>query len=110
MIENIKLTTRTDSGSLIRVAAKIERRDGRVWFVESPYSLKDEIKAMRGSRWHGYDDENPQKMWSVEDCQAHTIRAISTTNTMPLSQAPMKSACSTSGSRGWRLSSTRRIA
>jgi len=31
MIENIKLTTRTDSGSLIRVAAKIERRDGRIW-------------------------------------------------------------------------------
>lgn len=74
MIENIKLTTRTDSGSLIRVAAKIERRDGRIWFVESPYSLKDEIKAMRGSRWHGYDDENPQKMWSVEDCQRNQFQ------------------------------------
>ena len=74
MIENIKLTTRTDSGSLIRVAAKIERRDDRIWFVESPYSLKDEIKAMRGSRWHGYDDENPRKMWSVEDCQRNQFQ------------------------------------
>ena len=56
------------------VSATLEYKDGRIFFVKSPYSLKDEIKAMRGSRWHGYDDPNPQKMWSVEDCQRNRFQ------------------------------------
>ena len=51
----------------ILVSATFEYKDGRIWFVKSPYSLKDEIKAMRGSKWHGYEEENPRKIWSVED-------------------------------------------
>jgi len=64
-----KLTTRTSSGKLIRSAATLEYKDGRIWFLKSPFSLKEEIKAMRGSRWHGRDeDEDGRKIWSVEDC------------------------------------------
>ena len=37
----------------------------RIEFVKSPFSLKDEIKAMAGARWHGNDSDNPRKMWSV---------------------------------------------
>ena len=68
-IINCKLTTRTSSGRLIRSAATLEYRDGRIWFLKSPFSLKEEIKAMRGSRWHGRDDdEDGRRIWSVEDC------------------------------------------
>lgn len=74
MIENIKLTSRTASGTLVRVAALIERKDGRIFFVKSPFALKDEIKAMRGSRWHGYDEEEPRKMWSIDDCQRNNFQ------------------------------------
>lgn len=64
-----KLTTRTSSGKLIRSAATLEYKDGRIWFLKSPFSLKEEIKAMRGSRWHGRDDdEDGRTIWSVEDC------------------------------------------
>ena len=73
-VENVKLTTRTSSGTLIRVSATLEYRDGRIFFLKSPYSLKDEIKAMRGSHWHQFDEENPQKIWSVEDCQRNRFQ------------------------------------
>ena len=67
-ILDIKLVHETKSGSLIRSPARIEIADGRIFFLKSPFALKDEIKAMAGSRWHGFDSENPRKMWSVEDC------------------------------------------
>ena len=69
-----KLRTTTSSGTPILVSATLEYKDGRIWFLKSPYSLKDEIKAMRGSRWHGYEEENPQKIWSVEDCQRNRFQ------------------------------------
>ncbi len=74
MIEELKLITRTSSGRLIKVPAAIERRDGRIFFVKSPFSLKDEIKAMKGSKWHGFEEENPMKIWSVEDCQRNQFQ------------------------------------
>ena len=73
-VENVKLTTRTSSGTLIRVSATLEYKDGRIIFLKSPYSLKDEIKAMRGSHWHQFDEENPRKIWSVEDCQRNRFQ------------------------------------
>ena len=45
-IEEVKMTTRTSSGTLHRVSATLEYADGRIFFLKSPYSLKDEIKAM----------------------------------------------------------------
>ena len=75
-IEQVKMTVRTVSGSLIRVPATLEYKDGRILFLKSPFALKDEIKAMCGSRWHGYDDEasTPRKMWSVDDCQRNRFQ------------------------------------
>jgi hypothetical protein len=67
-IVNCKLTTRTSSGKLIRSAATLEYTDGRIYFLKSPFSLKDEIKAMTGSHWHGFDDEDGRKIWSISDC------------------------------------------
>ena len=73
-IEKIKLRTTTSSGRTVLSPAEIDRRDGRIFFVKSPFSLKDEIKAMKGSRWHGYEEENPIKQWSVEDCQRNNFQ------------------------------------
>ena len=69
-----RFRTKTSSGTPILVAATLEYKDGRIWFIKSPYSLKDEIKAMRGSKWHGYEEENPRKIWSVEDCQRNRFQ------------------------------------
>jgi len=74
MLDQIKLTTRTSSGTLTRVAATVEYRAGRIFFLKSPFTLKDEIKAMKGSRWHGYDEEEPRKIWSVDDCQRNRFQ------------------------------------
>jgi hypothetical protein len=73
-IVEVKLTTRTKSGTLIRSPATLEYRDGRIYFLKSPFSLKDEIKSMAGSRWHGYDEESPRKIWSVEDSQRNRFQ------------------------------------
>jgi hypothetical protein len=67
-IQEIKLQFRTASGTLVRSPATIEVKDGRIFFLKSAFALKDEIKAMKGSKWHGFDDENPRKIWSVTDC------------------------------------------
>jgi hypothetical protein len=73
-IVQVKLTTRTSSGTLIRSPATLEYADGRIYFLKSPFSLKDEIKAMGGSRWHGYDEEDGRKIWSVEDSQRNRFQ------------------------------------
>lgn len=65
----IKLITETSAGRKIKVPATIKYEGNRIWFVKSPFALKDEIKAMKGSRWHGYDPNEPKKMWSVYDCE-----------------------------------------
>jgi hypothetical protein len=72
-IEQVKLIHRTEGGSLVRSEAVLEYKDGRIWFLKSPFALKDEIKAMSGSQWHGYQDP-PRKIWSVKDCQRNRFQ------------------------------------
>jgi SNF2 family DNA or RNA helicase len=69
MIEtlDVKLITETSKGTRIKSAATLGFNRGRIEFIKSPFSLKDEIKAMKGSKWHGFDDP-PRKIWSVDDC------------------------------------------
>ena len=69
----VKLTTRTEKGTLVRSPATLDYVKGRIEFLKSPFSLKDEVKAMKGSKWHGFD-ENPRKIWSVEDCQRNRFQ------------------------------------
>jgi len=64
----IKLITTTKVGRKIKSPATIRFDKDRIWFVKSPFSLKDEIKAMKGSKWHGFSDP-PIKMWSIFDCE-----------------------------------------
>jgi hypothetical protein len=66
-LDHTKLIVKTAKGSHIKVAATLEYRDGRIWFVKSPFALKDEIKAMKGAKWHGFEAK-PVKQWSVLDC------------------------------------------
>lgn len=74
VIVDVKLTHRTPKGTLIRSPARLEYRAGRIYFLKSPFALKDEIKAMKGSKWHGFDEENPKKIWSVSDCQRNRFQ------------------------------------
>jgi hypothetical protein len=41
--------------------------------LKSPFALKDEIKAMQGSHWCGYDDD-PRKIWTVADSQRNRFQ------------------------------------
>jgi SNF2 family DNA or RNA helicase len=73
-IREVKLIHRTAGGTLVRSAATLCFADGRIEFLRSPFALKDEIKAMKGSKWHGFDQDNPRKIWSVEDCQRNCFQ------------------------------------
>lgn len=64
--ETLKLIVRTRGGTLVKMPVDIVRDKGRIKFLNAPFALKDEIKAMQGSKWHGYD-EPPEKVWSVKD-------------------------------------------
>lgn len=63
MIEAVKLEVRGSDGSLYRYPVELEYEGGRITFVKSPFALKDEIKAMSGSKWNA-----DEKCWSVKDC------------------------------------------
>jgi SNF2 family DNA or RNA helicase len=65
---NTKLIVETTKGNLIKVPVTLRYVDGRIEFVKSPFALKSEIKAMAGSRWHGYIEGDKRKIWSVADC------------------------------------------
>lgn len=36
--------------------------------------LMAEIKMMEGHRWHGHDERNPRKVWSVRDCDRNRFQ------------------------------------
>lgn len=42
--------------------------ENRIYFLQSPFQLKDTIKAMAGPKWHGYNKEDPRPIWSVRNC------------------------------------------
>lgn len=72
--KTIHLITETSSGKAIKVPATIKVVKGRIEFLQSPFALKDEIKAMKGSKWHGFEDVNPRKIWSVRDCERNRFQ------------------------------------
>lgn len=63
-----KLIHTTSSGSRLKSPATLEFADGRIFFLKAPFALKDEIKAMKGSKWHGHLEDDGRKIWSVDDC------------------------------------------
>lgn len=48
--------------------------NGRIEFLKSPFALKDDIKSMKGSKWHGFLEGDKRKIWSVEDCQRNRMQ------------------------------------
>lgn len=48
--------------------------EDRIYFVRSPFELKDTIKSFRGPKWHGFDKENPKKIWSIEHCPRNVFQ------------------------------------
>jgi hypothetical protein len=52
-----------------RVPVVIRPEKGRLFFQFGfNRALMAEVKAMQGARWHGFDESNPRKEWSVKDC------------------------------------------
>jgi len=67
-IVECKFTVYSKKGRALKEKALLSFENGRIEFLASPFALKDEIKAMRGSKWHGYIEGDNRKIWSVEDC------------------------------------------
>lgn len=53
---------------------KLHIDDDRITFEKAPFGLKDEIKSMAGPKWHGFDKDNPRKVWSVKNCPRNSFR------------------------------------
>ena len=45
-------------------------------YLQFPFNraLMAEIKSMYNARWHGYDDTNPRKIWSIKDCERNRFQ------------------------------------
>jgi uncharacterized Zn finger protein (UPF0148 family) len=72
---NTKFICTTSKGHLVKKEVILDYRDGRIFFVKSPYELKDEIKCMQGSQWHGYQDV-PLRQWSVKDSPRNRLQIL----------------------------------
>jgi len=68
-LQSMKWIKRDNLGRKRQAQVIFEVSNGRILFVKSDFAFKDQIKAMRGAKYHGYDEENPRRMWSIEDCQ-----------------------------------------
>lgn len=73
MIETVDLFTITGKRKF-RHLVKLNYIKGRIEFLESSFGLKDEIKAMQGSKWHGYVEGDLRKIWTVSDCQRNNFQ------------------------------------
>ncbi len=72
--ENTQLiVTLPRSGKRVFKDASIAYTGGRIEFLKSPFDAKDDIKAMRGSKWHGYETK-PRKIWSATDCRRNRFQ------------------------------------
>lgn len=65
----MQITLRIKNGNKIhKLPVTLRVTETRIWFDKQPFSklLNAEIKAMRGYKWHGFDDP-PIKKWSIEN-------------------------------------------
>ena len=62
-MEEIKLAA---NGKFVRCGMEVS---GDRIFLKTPFNktLIAEIKSFEGSKWHGYDKENPRKLWSIKN-------------------------------------------
>jgi SNF2 family DNA or RNA helicase len=66
---DVKFVVPSRSGkSFVKTPGRINVTPSAIEFIKSPFALKDEIKAMKGARWHGFEDP-PRKIWTVNNCQ-----------------------------------------
>lgn len=70
---NILTTLKIQKGNfLYPYEVVLDFKDGRIFFRDPPsgkstFGLKDEIKAMEDSRFHGFRDDGEGKVWSAAD-------------------------------------------
>lgn len=64
---DIKFIVTTKSGTRVKKPGQILVTTANIEFLKSPFELKDELKAMKGARWHGFDDP-PRKIWTASNC------------------------------------------
>lgn len=63
MIEETKLIA-----GKYKIPVTLNYENGRIFFKFGfNKTLMTEIKAMEDSKWHGYDETNPRKVWSIKD-------------------------------------------
>ncbi|GMU26153.1 MAG: hypothetical protein AMXMBFR16_10580 [Candidatus Uhrbacteria bacterium] len=63
----VKFLLDRPNGRRVKVPGTIVVTPSAIEFVKSPFELKDEIKAMRGAKWHGFEDP-PRKIWTISNC------------------------------------------
>lgn len=54
-----------------RIPVEVWKESGRFCFsfgFQASAGLRESIKLMSQAKWHGYDEINPRKIWSIADC------------------------------------------
>lgn len=87
--------TYTYEGRVYKNKVTLEVTDDRIYFIQSPFKFKDELKAcFRGNRWHGRPDEKPRprKIWSIDNCPGNIfqIQALAGNNPYEWFERPLE--------------------
>lgn len=49
------------------------RTDAKYHYLNGPFQLKDEFAVMKGAKWLGYQNPNPEKVWRVDNCRRNNF-------------------------------------
>lgn len=56
------------------IPVDLVEKGARIFFEGNTFALKDEIKAMAGAKYHGYDEVEPRKVWSVANSRRNRFQ------------------------------------
>lgn len=79
---------------------------GDYYYIESVMAVKDEIKAMKGAHWCGFDKEEPMKLWRVNRCRRNDFAIAYLEGLNPY--ARYKTPLEDKDGQGFRLRKTRK--
>lgn len=66
----MNLTVKIPTGRYVTTIPVVVTDEGSRLFLQFPYNkpLLSEVKLMKGAKYHGFDEKNPRKIWSVDNC------------------------------------------
>ncbi len=69
----VKVPTKDGKALYKKYAVKIKTTNEYHYFLEAPFAIKDDLKAMKGARWMANDKTEPLPAWRVDNVRRNNV-------------------------------------